>query len=101
MNSTIKVIQPSEILDGANGNCLRRAISDAVESGIKTVLIDCQDVEFMDSAGLSALVMSLRTVQDAGSRLLLCSINTQIRMLLELTSMDDVFEVVASQAEFN
>lgn len=97
----IKVIQPSGILDSINGNRLRREIGDVVEAGVKTVLIDCREVEFMDSSGLGALVMSLKTVREAGSKLSICSINDQLRILLELTSMDNIFEIFASQEEFN
>ena len=97
----VKVIQPSGILDSINGNRLRREISDMVEDGAKAVLIDCREVEFMDSSGLGALVMSLKTVREAGSKLSICSINDQLRILLELTSMDDIFEIFASQEDFN
>ena len=72
-----------------------------VEDGAKRVLIDCQKVEFMDSSGLGSLVMSLKTVREAGSELSLCSLNDQLRLLLELTNMDDVFEVFASPEEFS
>ncbi len=101
MSSIVKIIQPSGILDSINGNRLRREVSDVIEAGAKAVLIDCCEVEFMDSSGLGALVMSLKTVRDAGSKLSICSINDQLRILFELTSMDDIFEVFANQEEFN
>lgn len=101
MNPEIKVIQPSGILDSINGNQLRREVMDAAESGAKTLLIDCQNVEFMDSSGLGALVMSLKTLREAGGKLFLCSINDQLNMLLELTGMDSVFEVFPNRDDFN
>lgn len=97
----VKVVQPSGILDSTNGNQLRRDVSDAIASGAETVLIDCQDLVFMDSSGLSALVMILKAVREAGVKLSLCSINDQLRMLFELTSMESVFEVFPNQDEFN
>jgi anti-anti-sigma factor len=53
----------------------------------------------MDSSGLGALVLSLKTVRSAGAKLFLCSINDQIKMLFELTSMDRVFEIFSSREE--
>lgn len=96
----VKIIQPNGILDSVNGNRFRREINDLVESGVKTVLIDCRDVEVMDSSGLGALVMALKTLRGAGGRLSFCSMNAQLMMVLELTGMDDVFEVFANQDEF-
>ena len=101
MSSTVRVIQPTGALDSTSGDLLRQEIIDVIEVGAKTVLIDCKQIDFVDSSGLGALVMAMRTVRESGGRLSICSINDQLRMLLELTSMDDVFEVFTSQEAFN
>jgi anti-anti-sigma factor len=46
------------------------------------VLIDFQDVTFMDSSGLGALVLALKTVRAAGGKLFICSVNEQIKCYL-------------------
>ncbi|MBD3886658.1 STAS domain-containing protein [Phormidium tenue FACHB-886] len=96
MDSTTKVIQLSGILDSIAGKHLRQEVTDLVDAGVPTILLNCQEVTFMDSSGLSALVMVLKKVREAGGDLLLCSINHQVRLLLELTGMDGVFEILAS-----
>jgi anti-sigma B factor antagonist len=101
MSSEFKVLQPTGILDGVNGGQLRRAVGEILASGNKTVLIDCKEVTFMDSAGLAALVMALKKVRDVGGRLSICAINDQFKMLLELTNMGEIFEVFSSQSEFS
>jgi anti-anti-sigma factor len=63
------------------------------------IIVDFQDVTFMDSSGLGALVLSLKTVRSAGGKLLICSINEQIKMLFELTDMDRVFEIFNNREE--
>jgi anti-anti-sigma factor len=54
----------------------------------------------MDSSGLGALVLALKTVRAAGSKLFICSVNEQIKMLFELTSMDRVFEIFPTREDF-
>ncbi len=100
MNTAFKVVQPSGILDGTKTSEFRQEISDSVAKDIKIILIDFKDVTFMDSSGLGALVLSLKTARSAGAKLFLCSINDQIKMLFELTSMDRVFEIFSSRQEF-
>jgi anti-anti-sigma regulatory factor len=39
-------------------------------------------------------------VRAAGSKLFICSINEQIKMLFELTSMDRVFEIFPTREDF-
>ena len=101
MSPVVKIIQPSGILDGTKASQFRQEISDLVEAGADVVLIDFTDVTFMDSSGLGALVLALKPVRAAGSQLVVCSINEQIRILFELTSMDRVFEIFATREAFN
>jgi anti-anti-sigma factor len=100
MSSTVKVIQPSGILDGVSANQLRREITDVVESGADIVLVDFQDITFMNSTGLGALVATLRAVRSAGSELFICSINEQVQMIFQLTKMDRIFKSFTNRDEF-
>jgi anti-sigma B factor antagonist len=100
MSPAIKVLQPSGILDGTKAGQFRQEISNLVESNVDIVLIDFQDVTFMDSSGLGALVLALKTVRAAGGKLVICSVNEQIKMLFELTSMDRVFEIFPTREDF-
>ena len=100
MNTVVKQVQPSGILDSTKASQFREEISNLVTDGADIVLIDLKDVTFIDSSGLGALVSALKTVRSTGGKLCICSINEQVRMLFELTSMDRVFEVFANQDEF-
>lgn len=100
MNPIVKVIQPVGILDGIKGHELRRNINDIVDSGADIVLLDLQDIKFMDSSGLGALVSAMKTIKTAGGKLCLCSVKDQVKMIFELTRMDRVFESFVDRAEF-
>lgn len=101
MAPVVKVIQPNGLFDGNKGTQFRQEITHLVDRGANIVLVDFQDVTFMDSSGLGAIVISLKTVRASGGQLFVCSLNDQIRMLFELTSMDRVFDVFANREEFN
>lgn len=101
MNSTVQVLQPSGVLNSAQGNKIRQEIGSLLEEGAKLVLLDLQDVTFIDSSGLGALVMAFKAARTSGGQLFLCSVGDQPRMLFELTGMEQVFEVFSDQEEFN
>lgn len=101
MNSTVKIVQPSGILDSVQSGELRRQITQLIESGAGLVLIDLQDVKFIDSSGLGGLAMAFKAVKAAGGRLCLCCVGEQPRMLFELTGMEQVFETFPTREEFN
>ncbi len=98
--SEVQVIKLSGTINSATSQDLRRRLMELVERGAKIVLVDFQDVTFMDSSGLGALVLAFKTLRAANSKLVLCSINEQVRILFELTSMDKVFEIFSNQDEF-
>lgn len=100
MSPTIKVVQPTGLLDGSKANQVRREINECLEAGAQIVLLDLKDVTFIDSSGLGSLVSALKTVRSSGAKMLICSISDQVRILFELTSMDRVFKVYANREEF-
>ena len=96
----VKVIQPTGILDVTNCSQLRREIVEVATAGFRNVLVDCQNLTFMDSSGLAALVLASQKVREVNSQLSICSIDRQIKMLFELSSMDDILETFPSRTEF-
>ena len=56
MSASVKILEPSGILDSIKGHELRLEINDAVNAGTDIVLIDLKNIKFMDSSGLGALV---------------------------------------------
>ena len=104
MNSTnkkVKIVEPAGILDGTKASEFRNEIGESVKNGgAEIILIDFKDVTFMDSSGLGALVLALKTVRAASASLCICSINEQISMLFELTSMDRVFNIFPDRQAF-
>lgn len=95
-----KVFQPAELLDGISTNHLRREITDAMVEGVKTILVDLQDVTFMNSAALGALVATLKAVRAGGGELYLCSLHHQVHIIFQLTKMDQIFTVYADRQAF-
>lgn len=93
------VVQPSGVFDGSQAGSLRQAIEDRLATN-KVILLDLQEVNFMDSSGLGVIVAALKTVRSAGAQLYLCSLNQQVKMLFELTSVDQVFELFSDRAAF-
>lgn len=59
-------------------------------------VIDLAEVDFMDSSGLVPLVKGLTSARQSGCRLVLCNVQAPVRLILELTQLDSVFEIFNS-----
>jgi len=100
MSSQVTVVKVSGLFDSINGNRIRREVMDLLDSGHINILIDCQDVELMDSSGLGVLVMIYKKVREVNGCMGLCAAPPQVVMLLELTKMNNVFPVFPDQDAF-
>ncbi|MEM8832473.1 MAG: STAS domain-containing protein [Cyanobacteria bacterium P01_G01_bin.19] len=100
MNSVVQIIEPEGILDGTRAADFQHRINQSIDSGVHVILVDFSNVTFMDSSGLGALVKAFKSLKAAEVDFFLCSINEQIKMLFELTSMDKYFNVLKDREEF-
>ena len=100
MTSNFKVIHSIGILDGIHGNKLRQETVDLIQLGTKNILLDCSKIIFMDSSGLSALVMMMKSAKQVNGKFALCSLNDQLKVLIKLTSLDKVLNIVSDRDSF-
>lgn len=97
----VKVYQPgNRILSAIDSVSLATWVSESLDNGSKYLAIDLQYVSFMDSRGLGALVLVHNRVEKSGGMLGICAVTGQAGMLLELTSMRNLFHVYESVSAF-
>src|SRR5712691_9114313 len=78
---------------------LKEAVSEAVKNGQPRLVIDMEGVSFVDSSGLGSVVAALKQVRSSKGDLRLAAPNQQVRVVLELTTLDRVFPYFASVEE--
>jgi len=68
------------------------ALLDEMPRGNGVLVVDFADTKEVDSAGLSALVMTQRHAADRGQRVMLSHVGAELEFLLVLTKLDDLFQ---------
>lgn len=96
----IAVIRLKRSLNAANALDFERELTTAIMQNDATLLIDLEQVESLDSAGLMALVSGLKLAGRLGRRLSLCSVSPTIKIIFEVTQLDTVFEIFECQSAF-
>jgi anti-sigma B factor antagonist len=80
-----------DYLDASVAETFKRKIALVLETN-RRVLLNMQQVQFVDSAGIGALVSCLRRVSAAGGELKLCAMSKTVRMAFEIVRMHRIFE---------
>lgn len=96
----VTVICPHGAINAANAGEFQQRMVKAVAHDDANVLVSLEQVESLDSAGLMALVSSLKLAQSLGRRFSLCNVSPSIRIIFELTQLDRVFEIFEDAAAF-
>ena len=88
-------------IDIATAPQFRQAMVEAADRVGAVVVVDLDQVEFIDSTGLGVLVGGLKRARTSGGDLVLVCTQPRILRLLEVTRLDralDVYESVAAAA---
>ncbi len=95
----VTVLAPSGRLDVAGAPALREALGEVVRDAPAKVVIDMAGVSFVDSTGLGSVIAALKQIRGTQGELRLAAPNQQIRVVLELTTLDRVFPYYATVEE--
>jgi anti-sigma B factor antagonist len=87
------LFKPQGNIDLDSGTNLSEQMDQIKPQGHQLWVIDLADVDFMDSSGLVPLVKGLTRARQGGSRLVLCNVKAPVKLILELTQLDSVFEI--------
>jgi anti-sigma B factor antagonist len=77
---------------------LRDMVQDFLRRGNDQIILDLNDVDFIDSAGLGELVRSHAAVRGHGGQLKLVNPSASVWDLLKITKLDQVFDIPLDEA---
>lgn len=93
-NGAVMVVMVrEERLDAHNSDELKIEMNRLFESGTKDLLVDLKEVRFIDSSGLGVLVSGFKNASTYQGSIKLCSLQTQVKSMIELTRLHRVFDI--------
>jgi anti-anti-sigma factor len=90
------VLQPQNCLDSQAGTLLQQQLAEILPDRHKLWIIDMTAVDFIDSSGICALVGGLNAARQRGCRLVICNLSATVRLIFEITQLDQLFEIFDS-----
>ena len=96
--SAAAVIAISGELDLASGPRLEEELA-GLDSGVKLVVVDLRNLEFMDSTGLSIIVRAHQRLAEQDCELCLVRGSPQVQRLLDLTGVAERVRLVEAPEE--
>ena len=83
---------------GAESSGFRTAVENLLTSGATRIVLNFEHVNYVDSAGLGALIEAHRSAKAQGGQLKLTNLGPNFRRALEIAGLLTIFETSPSDA---
>jgi anti-sigma B factor antagonist len=84
---------------GESCTLLRESVNDQIAQGNKQLILDLQNIDYIDSTGLGSMVICYTTLQKMGGGMKLVNLNRRNLELMLLTKLSTIFEIFAEEQE--
>jgi anti-sigma B factor antagonist len=82
---------------GQESGGLRTMIDNLLASGVTRIVVNLEHVNYVDSAGLGALIEMHRKTKAKGGSLKLCNLGPNLRRALEIARLLPIFETCPTE----
>lgn len=88
-----------ELIDKTQSAQLIQEIESAITKNENKILLNLEDLKYINSSGLSVLISILTKSRKSGGEVAIFNVNKKINELLVITKLNSVFNVRQSAAE--
>ncbi|MCY4396518.1 MAG: STAS domain-containing protein [Rhodospirillaceae bacterium] len=86
-------------IDGSNVVQFEEAVRTAIEDSDRAVIMNFEKLVYISSAGLRAILLTAKSLQNRDAKLLLCSLSDRIREVFEISGFDKILPIHPSKDE--
>jgi anti-sigma B factor antagonist len=97
-NGTSVVTLDGRIVLGEDSKSLRENLKGLIAEGKKQIVLNMEDITYIDSTGLGTLVAAQVSAKTQGASLKLCNLGRKFQELLQITKLVTVFQVFTTEA---
>jgi anti-sigma B factor antagonist len=78
---------------------VRRALAGLLDRGQSRLLVDLDDVGYIDSSGIGALIGAMKQARAAGGDVRLCALQDDVRAIFEITRLAQAMSIHPTRQE--
>jgi anti-anti-sigma factor len=95
----VHVVTAEGRLDGIYSSAFANHVGELIVGTNPKILIDFADIDFVTSAGLRAVLLLMKKAKAAGGAFALSGVNDQVREVLDVSGLADMFSIHPGRAE--
>ncbi|HOQ01064.1 MAG TPA: STAS domain-containing protein [Acetivibrio clariflavus] len=92
LSDSVKITLNGEI-DIYTSNELKEKLYNIVDTNKKDLIIDCKELDYIDSTGLGIFVGALKKAKQYEKKVVIINLKDNIKKLFTITGLDKVFQI--------
>ena len=88
-----------DLIGENSGTGILEIVSDAMNDNVVAIALDLEKVRYMNSTGLGVFITLLTKVKNKGGDVVVVNPSEQIKKLLQITKLNDVFRSFDTEEE--
>ena len=86
-------------MDSNTARLVEEKLLGLIDGGDSRMVVDCAGLDYISSAGLRVLLMAAKRVTQAKGKLVLATLNDDVKQVFELTGFSSIFQICGSREE--
>ena len=89
----ILVLNPSGRIDGGTAKAYEETLLERIANGHTKILLNCESVNYISSAGLRVLLMASRRAGEQAGKLALCAVQEQVSDVFKFSGFAEIIPI--------
>ena len=95
----ILVLTPEGRIDGSNSADFQSAVMERIDEGSESILLDFAGISYISSAGLRAVLILAKKLNQVSGRFALCSMQKSVQSVFEVSGFVKIIDVHPGREE--
>ena len=97
LENNLSIVALEGFVDAHTAPQFEDAIQKAVDSGSVRIVVDCEKLNYISSAGLGVFMSFIEEVRDRGGDIKICGLTPKVKHTFEILGFQDIFEMLDDQ----
>lgn len=98
-DDNILVLKLEGEIDIYSSSDVKDSIINSIDSGVKNIIIDLENVSYIDSSGIGAFISSLAAIKKIGGKMCFIQVSESVKKVFELTRLTNFFKIYKNEEE--
>ncbi|MGH9833870.1 MAG: STAS domain-containing protein [Blastocatellia bacterium] len=97
IDNGLSIITLEGFVDAHTAPQFENAIQSEIEAGRNRVIVNCEKLNYISSAGLGVFMSFIEEVREIGGDIKICGLTPKVKHTFEILGFQDIFEMLDDQ----